>query len=158
MAQVIVLGQAHSAAGPRHAVKEKIMLNMSPETVFFAIVKAREFDVKDAVTDPDSGSNAADDHMIAVLEDHADDPVEGELKSFIGNLNQDQQIDMVALTWLGRGDYTADDWSDVRTEAAQAHNDHTADYLLGIPLLGDYLEEGLSMLGYSCEDYEVGRL
>jgi hypothetical protein len=64
----------------------------------------------------------------------------------------------VALTWLGRDDYTADDWPSVREEAARAHNNKTASYLLGIPMLGDFLEEGLSMLGYSIEEYEIGRL
>jgi hypothetical protein len=134
------------------------MLSLSPETVFFAIVKAREFDVKDAVTEPDPGSNAADDKMLSVLEDHADDPVVEELKSMIDNLNRDQQIDLVALAWLGRGDYTADDWDTVRGEAAEAHTEHTSAYLLGIPLLGDYLEEGLSLLGYSSEEYQLKHL
>ena len=95
------------------------MLSLSPESVFFAIVKAREFDVKDAVTEPDPGSNAADDKMYAVLEDHGDDPTVEELTSFIDNLNVDQQIDLVALSWLGRGDYTARDWQTVRQEAAE---------------------------------------
>ena len=134
------------------------MLSMSPETVFFAIVKAREFDVKDAVTEPDPGSNPADDKMVSVLEDHADDPVVEELKSMIDNLNRDQQIDLVALSWLGRGDYTAGDWQTVRQEAADAHTGHTSDYLLGIPLLGDYLEEGLTLLGYSCEEFQLKHL
>lgn len=134
------------------------MLSLSPESVFFAIVKAREFDVKDAVTEPDPGSNAADDKMYAVLEDHGDDSTVEELTSFIDNLNVDQQIDLVALSWLGRGDYTARDWQTVRQEAADAHNEHTSTYLLGTPLLGDYLEEGLSLLGYSCEEFEINRL
>ncbi|MGA9084443.1 MAG: DUF3775 domain-containing protein [Pseudolabrys sp.] len=34
----------------------------------------------------------------------------------------------------------------------------TATYLLGMPLLGDFLEEGLSLLGYSCEEFEINRL
>jgi len=46
----------------------------------------------------------------------------------------------------------------VREDAAAAHNNRTAEYLIGIPLLGDFLEEGLSMLGYSCEEFEIGRL
>ncbi|MCR4283373.1 MAG: DUF3775 domain-containing protein, partial [Bauldia sp.] len=68
------------------------------------------------------------------------------------------QIDLVAIAWLGRGDYTAADWASVRAEAAGAHNRNTANYLLGMPLLGDYLEEGLTLLGRSCEEYEIGRL
>jgi hypothetical protein len=64
----------------------------------------------------------------------------------------------LTLAWLGRDDYSANDWPAVREEAARAHNERTAEYLLGMPLLGDFLEEGLSMLGYSCEEFEIGRL
>ncbi|CAH1659899.1 conserved hypothetical protein [Chelatococcus asaccharovorans] len=133
-------------------------LTISPEKVCFIIIKAREFDAKDEVTEPDPDSNPSDDREIAVLEDHADDPVRQELVGFIGALTEDEQIDLVALAWLGREDYTADDWASVREQAAEAHNRRTAAYLLGIPMLGDYLEEGLSMLGYSCEEFEMGRL
>ena len=76
----------------------------------------------------------------------------------INSLSVDEQIDLVALAWLGRDDYSAADWPAVREEAARAHNQRTADYLLGTPLLGDFLEEGLSMLGYSCEEFESERL
>jgi hypothetical protein len=137
---------------------EPTELEISPEKVCFVIIKAREFDVKDLVTEPDPGSNPTDDRMIAVLEDHKDDPVIQELTSCIAGMNEDEQIDLVALAWLGRGDYTADDWQSVREEAARAHNERTARYLLGMPLLSDYLEEGLGLLGYSCEPYEINRL
>jgi hypothetical protein len=133
-------------------------LTISPEKVCFLIIKAREFDVKDEVTESDPGSNPSDDKSAAVLEDHEDDPVVEEITSLINSLSVDEQIDLVALAWLGRDDYSADDWPAVREEAAQAHNERTAEYLLGIPLLGDFLEEGLSMLGYSCEEFEIGRL
>lgn len=137
---------------------DAVNLSISPEKVCFIIIKAREFDVKDAVTEPDPGSNPSDDKDAAVLEDHEDDPVVEELTSFIDALSQDEQIDLVALTWLGRDDYSADDWPSVRAQAAEAYNDRTANYLLGTPLLGDFLEEGLAMLGLSCEEYEIGRL
>jgi Protein of unknown function (DUF3775) len=133
-------------------------LTISPEKVCFIIVKAREFDVKDAVTEPDPGSNSSDDGDVAVLEDDEDDPVLQELTSFIDALSEDEQIDLVALTWLGRDDYEASDWASVRDEAARAHNRRTSSYLLGMPLLADFLEEGLSMLGHSCEEFEIGRL
>ena len=135
-----------------------IPLAISPEKVCFLIIKAREFDVKDEVTDPDSGSNPSDDKDYSVLEDHADDPVVEEMTALIDALTEDEQIDLVGLAWLGRGDYSATDWPAVRGDAAGEHNDKTAAYLLGMPLLGDYLEEGLSLLGYSCEEYEIDRL
>jgi hypothetical protein len=126
-------------------------LSISPEKVCFFIAKAHQFDVKDAVSDPDSGSNAADDAMLDVLEDHADDPTFQELTSFISALSEDEQIDLVALTWLGRGDGTLADWDELRREAARLHNNRTAAYLLAKPMLGDHLEEGLAAFGISCE-------
>jgi hypothetical protein len=126
-------------------------LAISPEKVCFFILKAREFDVKDVVTDPDSGSNPADDAMISVLEDHRDDPTQQELRSFIDALSEDEQIDLVALTWLGRGDGIIAEWDDLRAEAARLHNNRTAAYLLAKPMLADHLEEGLSQFGCSCD-------
>jgi hypothetical protein len=144
--------------GKRIEIAEPTELQISPEKVCFIVIKAREFAVKDAVTEPDPGSNPSDDKMTSVLEDHADDPVMQELLSFMGDMSEDEQIDLVALAWLGRGDYTAEDWPTVRAEAADAHNDNTPAYLLGTPMLGDFLEEGLGLLGYSCEQFEVNRL
>lgn len=130
-------------------------LSISTEAVCFIIAKAREFDVKDPVTDPGEGSNPTDDGQRAVLEDNPDDPVRAELVSFIHDLNVDEQVDLVAMMWLGRGDDEFDGWDELRAEAARAHNNRTARYLLGTPLLADYLEEALSQFGESCDDFEV---
>jgi hypothetical protein len=133
-------------------------LSIATEKVCFIVVKAREFDVKDAVTDPGDSSNATDDSMISVLEDHREDPVADEIRGFIAAMNEDEQTDLVALAWLGRGDGTIDDWGELRAEAARAHNRRTAAYLLGMPLLADHLEEALSQFGRSCDDFEMGHL
>ncbi len=143
---------------PIKAAANEPALAISPEKVCFVIIKAREFDAKDETTEPDPGSNPSDDKDVSVLEEHADDPVVEELTSLISSLSEDEQIDLVALMWLGRDDYSVGDWPTVREEAARAHNDRTAEYLIGTPLLGDFLEEGLSKLGYSCEEFEINRL
>ena len=127
-------------------------LSISEEKLCFIVEKAREFDVKDEVTDPDDSSNPTDDAEIAVLEDHKDDPVMQEIKAVIRSMTVDEQIDLVTLAWLGRGDGTLDDWNDLRAEATSAHNNRTASYLLGMPLLADYLEEAMSQFGISCEE------
>ena len=127
-------------------------LSISEVKLCFIIAKAREFDVKDVVTNPDDASNATDDLMLSVLEDHKDDPVVQELVAVIFAMSEDEQVDLVALTWLGRGDGTIEDWSELRAEAARAHNRRTASYLLGIPLLADYLEEAISQFGISCDE------
>jgi Protein of unknown function (DUF3775) len=126
-------------------------LSISPEKLGFIIAKAREFDVKDVVTDPGDASNSVDDAMLSVLEDHPDDPVVQELSGFIRALTEDEQIDLVALTWLGRGDGGIEDWDELRAEASRAHNNRTAAYLLGKPLLSNHLEDALSQFGISCD-------
>jgi hypothetical protein len=137
---------------------DAVNLTISPEKVCFIIIKAREFDAKEEINEPDPGSNPSDDKEAAVLEDREDDPVVEELTSFINSLSEDEQIDLVTLAWLGREDHSASDWAEVREEASRAHNERTVSYLLGMPMLGDFLEEGLSMLGYSCEEFEIDRL
>ncbi len=127
-------------------------LSISPEKVCFIVVKARDFDAKDVVTDPDDSSNATDDAMLSVLEDHKDDPVVQEISAAIFGMTEDEQIDLVTLAWLGRGDGTIEDWDELRAEAARAHNKRTASYLLGMPLLPDHLEEGLAQFGMSCDE------
>jgi len=131
-------------------------LSISPERVFFIIVKAREFDEQVAPSDPESGSNPTDDRQIDVLEEEADNPVVQELQSAFEGLNVDEQLDLLALTWLGRGDFSS--FAEARREAEGLDEVHVARYLIGTPLLGDYLEEGLSQLGHSLEDFEVNRL
>jgi hypothetical protein len=132
--------------------------DISTETVCFVIVKARELDVKVAPVELDEGSNASDDAMQRILEDYADDPTYEELRSFLAALSEDELSELVALTWIGRGDYDADDWDDVLDEVRDVREGHTIDYLLGTPLLADYLEEALAQFGLSCEDVELDRL
>jgi hypothetical protein len=128
-------------------------LSVSREKVCHIVFKVREFDVKDLPTFPDDGSNPADDAEWTVLEDRPDDPVVRELAAFISALNFDEQVDLVTLTWIGRGDGTIADWAELRDVACAEHNRWTARYLLGTPLLGDYLAEGLAQFGYSCEEF-----
>src|ERR1700743_2688023 len=78
-------------------------LTISPEKRAFLIEKAREFDLKEGDSDPDSGSNGADDEMIDVLEDNGRDPVQRELTGFIDALTEDEQVDLVALMRLAGG-------------------------------------------------------
>jgi hypothetical protein len=134
------------------------MLNVSPETVCFIIVKAREFDAKVEPDDPDSGSNPSDDKDIEILEDLPDDPTLEELQGAIDQLNEDESLDLVALTWVGRGDFTKEQLRDARAQARDIPRADRARYLVGTPMLGDYLEEALAALGYSCEEYEIERL
>ena len=139
-------------------IEDPVELGISPEKIVFLIEKAREWDVKDAPTKRDPGSNPSDDGMIEVLEDHPDDPVLEEIAGLIISLNEDEQIELVALMWLGREDYEAKDWEQAKKDAAAAHNNHTARYLAGTPLLADFLASGLDKLGYSVSELEAQAL
>lgn len=130
-------------------------LTVSSEKICYIIAKAREFDVKDLATIPDDASNPSDDCMVEVLEDRPnEDSVFEELRSLINDMSDDEQIDLVAMAWLGRGDAGVEGWRELRSEATRAHNRRTAAYLLAMPLLPTYLETALSELGLSCEDFE----
>jgi hypothetical protein len=130
-------------------------LLISPEKVGFLIEKARAFDVKEGATDPDSGSNGADDDMIDVLEDNGRDPVVREITGFINALSEDEKVDLVALMRLGRGDGGIEEWSDLRQQAIDGSNGRTVQYLLGEPMLGDFLAEGLDEFGLSWSDERI---
>jgi len=145
--------QTDVSPGPHANAGETPTLSVSREKVCHIVFKVRQFDVKDLPTLLDDGSNPADEGQRPVLEDRPDDPVVRELAAFISALNFDEQVDLVTLTWMGRGDGTIDDWAELRDVACAEHTRWTARYLLGIPVLGDYLAEGLAQFGYSCEEF-----
>jgi hypothetical protein len=133
------------------------MLTISLEKLAYIIEKAREFDVE-VPADPDAvaGSDPADDDEGQILLDTPDNPTAEELRDAIDGLNIDEREELLALTWLGRGDYEAGSWREALRQARETLTQTETGYLLGTPLLGDYLEEGAAALGLSLEDYRRG--
>ncbi len=126
-------------------------LEISPAKVGFVIVKAREIAAKVAAWD----DGATSDHDAdSILESFSDDATQDQLKEFIRDLNVDEQASLVALAWIGRGSFAPEELDEALATARAEQNSRTDDYLLGMPLLPDYLEEGLERLGYSVEDAE----
>jgi hypothetical protein len=136
------------------------MRYLSADSVFYIIMKAREFDVKVEPEGCDRESDAVDDGCVEILQDYADDATQAELHEALKNLNADQLHELVALTWLGRGSYSKDEFEEAYQEAANADPSakSSPEYLMGTPLLSDYLEEGLSEMGVSITEFEIGRL
>lgn len=135
------------------------MLGIAVDKVCDIIARARAFDsqITLGADDDEPGALEADDdideeEVLERAEHYVDDPAYIELVDFIDSLNEDEQVNLVALAWIGRGDYSADELDAAREAAREAHNDHAGEYLLGIPLLSDYLEEALNLFGESCED------
>ena len=133
------------------------MLVIPLEKLAFIVVKAREFDAEVPV-EPDAatGSDPADDDERQILFDTPDNPTEQELHDAIDGLGIPERQELLALMWLGRGDYDADSWPEALREAGESTIASVTDYLVGTPLLGDYLEEGASALGLSLDDFERG--
>jgi Protein of unknown function (DUF3775) len=130
------------------------MLAIPLERLAYIIAKAREFDAEVPV-EPDAatGSDGPDDDEREVLLDTPDNPTEQELRDAIDGLGPPEQQEVLALMWLGRGDYDAESWVEALREAQQNTLASVTDYLVGTPLLGDYLGEGASALGLSLEDF-----
>jgi len=128
-------------------------LTITSDSAMEILLKARQFDAKVDQTDPDSGSNPSDDDSVDALEFGAGDDTRPELVSAIHDLNDDERLDLIALVWLGRGDFTLADWTAARAAAGDIGRDRTPRYLSEIPMVSDYLEDGLSQFNQSVGDY-----
>jgi hypothetical protein len=120
---------------------------LSRETLDYIIAKARGFDAEVAPDGLEDGSNPSDDGEVSVLEDSRDNPTETELGAALRGLDQDALAELLALVWVGRGDYDKASWGEALAEANSTVNARTVRYLMGTPLLGDLIEDGLEELG-----------
>lgn len=127
------------------------MLDINPEKVREIIDMARAFDAEDGDCD---GDTPLDDGRIDIPEEDDDVAAFENLLDFIRALDEDEQETLVALAWVGRGTYGVAEWTQALEEAQRAHNARTAEYLTSLPLLGDYLEEGLSAVEEVEDDEE----
>lgn len=134
------------------------MLTISLQTLAFIIAKARGYEAEVPPVDEASGSNATDDGETDILEDTAGNPTEAELRGALDQLNTDEKEEILALLFVGRGDFSAAEWPAAMAQARDERTSRETDYLVGTPLLADYLEDGLSELGLSIEDFEVDRM
>ena len=125
-------------------------MDIALDKVCDIIVRARAVDVRDGDAETISGSNPTDDANALTLVESSDDATEEELREVIAGLNEDERHDLIALVYIGRGDLEPEEWPQAVRLARERDRGDTADYLLGIPNLGDLLDEGLAALGRSC--------
>ena len=125
---------------------------IAPEKIGWLILKARAFDAK--VAPSIEAEEASDDDDAEFLDNRPDDSVVAEIVGFIRGLNEDEEADLVALAWVGRGTYDIEDWEEARETARAERTTRTERYVLGMPLLADYLAEGLEALGIDPEEAE----
>lgn len=128
------------------------MLNVNAEIVCRLVELAQAIHVQEPVSIPEPPNSPADDWAQQMLADHADNPSTDEFRELVKDLEPDQQQEVVALLWLGRGDFTLEEWNAAIAEAQERWSPETADYLLIHPMLADHLLAGLELHGHSCQD------
>ncbi|MDP6346133.1 MAG: DUF3775 domain-containing protein [Alphaproteobacteria bacterium] len=141
------------------------MQEIKPETVSRIVFAARELnagaELFEAAEEEERGGREGhdiDEEMLEaeVHEENEHDPVYQEISGVIDDLSVEEQCELIALVWLGRGDATADEFQELIRLARERRSDHTAAYLLAIPLLAEYLGDALEQFGISVEDFEDG--
>lgn len=133
-------------------------LTITPDTVRLIVDKARTISaaVKEDYDDGAEheveldGDAHETHHHDGLAEEETEDQTERELRQIVRELNVDEAAELIALAWIGRGDYEAAEFGDAIAEARQ-RDYKPVRYLLGMPMLGDWLEEGLEAIGVAPE-------
>jgi len=133
-------------------IERRHVLDLNPETVQQIIDRAHEYQTQDAFRLPEDDEEVPLEEFAEEMGQEIEDPIYQELKAAIEDLEPDQQVSLVALMWLGRGDYTLDEWERALDRAGESWNTRTADYLIRTPLLADYLSDGLEQLRDEAEE------
>ena len=131
--------------------REPVELNIGLDKIRDIVLRARAFDIEDFPDEPDPGDEAEEAHDREEQLDEGDDPTEAELREMIDDLNDDEVVDLIAMVWVGRGDFGIEDLPEARDLARERHQGSSSRYLMGIPTLAEYLAEGLAAAGYDLE-------
>lgn len=132
---------------------DEVDLGISLESVAAIVDQMRALQIRE---EPDSADAEEDQDSEAALLTEAPDDETGEmLEAFINEMNADEQASLIALAWIGRGDYGLEEWAEARRLAAERDDGQdTATYLMDIDNLADLLSEGVAAFGLSIEDVE----
>lgn len=122
-------------------------LRLKSDYVEMLIYKLRALMVKEDTDLDDVGGNPSDDERPATLQEQPDDLARDEVVAEIQGLDPEEQAELVALMWLGRGDAEVEEWSALVAQAQERAETPAEDYLLGHPHVADHLAEGLDKLG-----------
>jgi hypothetical protein len=151
-------GAVFSSSSVQQPREPPMLDDLTTDQVCFIVVEAREFHAKEGVALPDPASDEPDDRAVEILADYADDPSYSQIEGAVTALNVDARAELLALMWLGRGDFGIEEWSSALAQARDYETPIVTAYLMGHPMLADYLEEGLAAHGLSCLGEESGRL
>lgn len=134
----------------------QVNLTIDPATVRLFIAKAKAVAADLDLENLDQSGDTVEfdlerledtHHHDGLAEEEAADLTGEELRDLIDDLNDDEAAALVAIVWIGRGDYDAADFEDAKADARDRAEGSTSKYLMGMPLLADYLDSGLDALG-----------
>lgn len=127
------------------------MLEINTGIICNIILKAHEINIADDLKMPEEQDELSDTEWKQILAEYQEDESYLELKTLISDLEPDQQLQVIALMYLGRSDFDKNEWFNALAQANTIPVSSRADYLISNPMLADYLEEGLSIFGLSCD-------
>ncbi len=131
-------------------------ITLNPEFLRSLILKLRALMAQEDEVSPDSGSNPSDDEGPATLQDSPDNLIRQEIAAQIEDLEPDQQAELVALMWIGRGDLEPEEWPEALELAADRADGATSHYLMTHPHVADYIDEGVDRLLGGSDLVETG--
>ena len=131
-------------------------VDLVSEKVGFIIQLARQLDNGSSFDNGGSTAGSIDSVDYESFDETLEGPTGDQISEYINSLNEDEALDLVALMWVGRGTYRAKQFDQARQVAAAEATNSTSEYLLGSPLLADYLEDGLEAMGISVAEAEEG--
>jgi hypothetical protein len=118
-------------------------------------VVATVVDLANAVQEAEEASMGDDDDDEELDDDVEDEITEEMLTDYIDELNEEQQVALIALAWIGRGDYEPEEWQEALKLATERNaRGDASSYLTGMEGLGDLLTEGAGSFGISIEEVE----
>lgn len=127
-------------------------LGINPEKVCAYIEMAREVAGLEISTAGDATSSGDDSPLETMIEERdGRDPRWREMVAFVGGLDAGEQVNLLALILLGRGDYAIEEWDDALAEARDSIEDRSADFMIGDPALPGYLLEALDAFDEACD-------
>lgn len=121
-------------------------MDISAEKLVDLIDYLRIMDAKEAAADLARGNDSYEDGSSNSLEMNPDDGTQQQIRGVIDGLDIDEQADLIALVWVGRGDFEPAEWMVARRRAAERLPRSVSKFLMGIPDVGDLLEEGMARL------------
>jgi hypothetical protein len=123
------------------------MLKISTAKIARAIARAREHGDVAASWEHQIQKSFHEDLGDAILDSFEGDTARGRLAEFIATLTRDEKASLLAIALIGRGNFSPQNL-EAAVEAARSETVYMEDsYLIGIPMLAEYLREGMEKLG-----------